>query len=252
MISSKARDTINEIFVKFKLTNDLEINLIDMEEIRSKIKSDLDPKFIYFTENGQQRIDFTSITTEFGVKNYDQNLKSANLDFELNNPHFLSFWSHVNSFSTKHPFRSIQVCSNGEIYQRQKADLLVRALLGSNQVYNVQYVPIGHVNGPNALECFSQREAYFREAAIQRQMIPDENLVESNLESLSLFSIVYDLLGTGHHKDVKLNAIENSELAKMNEQSAFVLYNCARLNAILEKFNTRIKQGKIYLSLINL
>lgn len=227
---------------KFKLTNELEINLIDLEEIRSKIKSDLDPKFIYSTENGQQRIDFTSITNEFGLKNYDPNLKSANLDLELSNPHFLAFWSHVNNL-TQRPFKSIQVCSNGEIYQRQKADLLVRALLGSNQVYSVQYVPIGHVNGPNALECFSRREAYFKEAAIQRQMIPDENLVESNLESLSLFSIVYDLLGTGHHKDVKINSTENSELGKLSEQSSFVLYNCARLNAILEKFNTRVKQG---------
>lgn len=184
---------------------------------------------------------------EFGLKNYNRTIKSGSLDAELSSPHFLAYFSFLAKLDGEANFRLIQICSNGELYQRQKADLLTRAFRRRvKNDFDSRYVCVGHVSGPDTLELYAQREAYFRSAAVQRQMIADESLVESNLESLSLFSIVYDLLGSGHHKDVKLASIELDDVgqAKLSEQAAFVLYNCARLNAILDKFNSRVSQGR--------
>lgn len=262
VLSSKTRDlikpTLEEVLVKFNLNDVLEINIIDPDELKSTIKLDLDPKFIENT-NETPRVDFKSIINHFSeelaIKSYNSNLKSTHLEAELSSPLVLAYWSQVNSASEKNPIRWIHVCTNGDMYQREKADLIVRAL-SPLAISHVEYVPVGHVSGGlSALECYSQREAYFRHAAIQRQMIPDESLVESNLASLSLFSIVYDLLATGHHKDVKLTACidpESDNESKLSEQAAFVLYNCARINAILEKFNSRVKQSITCLSNLNI
>lgn len=162
--------------------------------------------------------------------------------------------------SIQKPNRSVKlfnIVSNGEFFQRQKADLLFKVLEPElNKNINLGYVCVGSVKAEqldslSALFHYELRDKYFRYSAEQRQMIGDKDLIQSKIESLTLFSIIYDLFGINHQLDIKklptinvANICDNDNTLKFSEQSSFVLYNCARLSAILEKFRTRVKQGK--------
>jgi hypothetical protein len=109
------------------------------------------------------------------------------------------------------------------------------------------------------------RKKYFEYAAKQRQMISND-LNQSNINNLTLFSIVFDLFSANHQNDLgkfkladfyKVEALsaqsdnddsdqfdEDENTLKMCEQSSFILYNCARLNAIIEKFQIMVKKGR--------
>jgi arginyl-tRNA synthetase len=93
------------------------------------------------------------------------------------------------------------------------------------------------------------RERYFKYSAEQRQIISDE-LADQNIRSLTLFSFYFDLFSSSHQTDIKnfkvidLDQLDlNNDLVKSNEQSSFILYNCARINCIIEKFEKLHEQG---------
>ena len=75
-------------------------------------------------------------------------------------------------------------------------------------------------------------------------MIPDE-LCQKNILNLAKFSLVFDLLCLKHQNDVKKLKIldEICDESVASEHSSFILYNCARLNAILDKFQNLVNQG---------
>lgn len=226
-----------------KLKLDFEVNIIDIDKLRSRFNKHLDQKFIKTNENSENLVDFSRIISELGVNNFNSNLKQGDLMSEINNANFLVYESQLESI--KPGTKLIHICSNSELYQRQKADLLHRAFNPSSS-FDVGYISSGQVTSKHlASEVYELREKYFRYAAEQRQMIDDVDVIDSNLDSLNHFSIVYDLLATQHHKDVKLSEIEIEKIPeiKIGDQASFVLYNCARLNAILDKFQSRVKQG---------
>jgi hypothetical protein len=58
--------------------------------------------------------------------------------------------------------------------------------------------------------------------------------------------LAFDLLCLKHQNDVKKMKIliaESFDETAASEHSSFVLYNCARLNAILDKFQNLVNQG---------
>lgn len=239
---------LKNLFEKFKLEfyEPMKLNMIDLHELKRKFDQEQakpNDKFVNVDKN-ETFIDLSAVIKEFKLQNYNKNLKWANLRAETAGGNFLVYWSLVKSM--KHA-KFLHVCTNAELYQRQKVDLIVRALEPDMDCY-VKYICVGQVKGEDSMVAYLQREEYFRYAAVQRQMIPDEKLVEKNLASLTLFSIVYDLFATGHHKDMCMSSVDLERLAemKLGEQASFVLYNCARLNAILDKFQSRVKQGRVF------
>lgn len=162
----------------------------------------------------------------------------------------------VQSLGTK-TNRILNICTNGELFQRQKADLLHRALESVNCSHlATKYVCVGSVKVDStelntdlndSIYNYDLREKYFRHSAEQRQVISDD-LSSQNVKMFTLFSIIFDLLASHLHVDVrKFPIIELLDLDESNvkfcEQSSFILYNCARLSAILEKFKSLTKQG---------
>ena len=89
----------------------------------------------------------------------------------------------------------------------------------------------------------AMRESNYRDANKQRQIISDE-LSEKNIKSLTKFSLVFDLLGLNNQNEIRQFSSCYSDSQSSADQSAFILYNLARLNAILEKFETLKKEGK--------
>lgn len=115
------------------------------------------------------------------------------------------------------------------------------------------YICIGKAFSPNQkeIDVFYQiqlREKYFRNSAKQRNLISDEKS-ELNICNFTKFSLTYDILSLAHHNDVKrLDAFSNlAENESQGDQSSFILYNCARLHAIIEKFENLQANGKILL-----
>lgn len=134
------------------------------------------------------------------------------------------------------------MCS--EYYQRQKVDLLSRV---NQREYNVKYCCIGNVNSQDdqtAQAHIDSREKFFRDSAKQRNLVSD-NLSEKNIKNFTKFSLVFDLLITNHSNDIKKFKImpENADDC-LSEHSSFILYNCARIKAILDKFQNLVNQGK--------
>ena len=143
----------------------------------------------------------------------------------------------------------VHFCFNSEFYQRQKIDLLSR--LKQIEYSSVKYCLLGIVNTDpsdsetNAWRHIELRETFFRESAEQRYMISDE-LCQKNTQNLVKFSLAFDLLCLKHQNDVKKMKIliaESFDETAASENSSFVLYNCARLNAILDKFQNLVNQG---------
>jgi hypothetical protein len=190
------------------------------------------------------------------------------------------FGSYERFLTGKHSNRILSICTNSEFFKRQKVDLLSRVILDKEETKATsrvsKYICIGAVktdlntnsNSDNQ-DCilnYEMRKKYFEYAAKQRQMISND-LNQSNVNNLTLFSIVFDLFSANHQNDVskfklagfyKVEALSEQNQAecsndedefddnnlKMCEQSSFILYNCARLNAIIEKFQTLVKKGK--------
>jgi hypothetical protein len=164
-----------------------------------------------------------------------------------------------------HPKRIIHICSNSECFSRQKIQLLANCFLNENEHNNdttnilkqstFKYLCVGsvkafdkNIESQNVMCYFKNREEYFRFASNQRQIISDK-LNEINIRGLTHFSIVFDLLNTSHVNDInKFNRVDMNEIEMNNdlkefEQSSFILYCCARINTILEKFENMVKEG---------
>lgn len=181
-----------------------------------------------------------------------------------------SFFSYENFIQNKSSSSFLFIlCLNSEYLQRQKVDLLARIInINSNSNISknkrLKYICTGNVKTHSdtklmndSLHNYQSREKYFRFAAEQRQKISNESIYEENIKNLTLFSIVYDLLNTKHQNDVnKFKVVDTAQLntelndfddldqeLKLSEQSSFILYNCARLNAIIEKYDSNIKNG---------
>lgn len=98
------------------------------------------------------------------------------------------------------------------------------------------------------LSAYELRERYFKYSAEQRQLLPDE-FNSSNMRHLTQFSFSFDLLSSTLQGDLtkfKLAEFAQTECGdglKLCEQSSFILYNCARLNAIIEKFDSLVQRG---------
>ena len=152
----------------------------------------------------------------------------------------------------------VHLCTNSEYFSRQKVSLLSKAIVSNDdlslnaQIKQTQFkfVCIGSVKAleSNVFSNYKQREAYFRYASNQRQILSDSTN-EKNVETLTRFSFIYDMLSTNHCVDIKkfahvdMNEIELNNDLKAFEQSSFVLYCCARMNTILEKFDSMVAQG---------
>lgn len=162
--------------------------------------------------------------------------------------------------SEKKATRVLNLCSNSELFQRQKVDLVSRTNLKTKD-FEIKYICIGSVkldtlNHENvgqendSVYNYELREKYFRFAAEQRQIISDDQF-ETNIKSFTIFSIIFDLFNSNHQSDIKkfkLPQVDDGdfdELAKLGEQSSFILYNCARLHAIFEKFQACVNQGRV-------
>ncbi len=186
---------------------------------------------------------------------------------------FVSFENFIENKSNSNFL--FNLCLNAEYLQRQKVDLLARMVNKKNdnplETNKLKYICTGSVKIHSetlidekdsklindSLYNYKSREKYFRYAAEQRQKISNESIYEENIKNLTLFSIVYDLLNTKHHNDInKFKIIDPSQLnvelydfddldqeLKLSEQSSFILYNCARLNAIVEKYDSNISNG---------
>lgn len=87
------------------------------------------------------------------------------------------------------------------------------------------------------------REKFFRDSAEQRSLISDD-LCEQNIRNFTKFSLVFDLLSTNHSNEIKRFKImpENADNC-LSEHSSFILYNCARIKAILDKHENLVNQG---------
>lgn len=156
----------------------------------------------------------------------------------------------------------ITLCLNSELFQAQKVDLLLRSFSevdNKHKTYKHRFISTGIVkideNEPNYLELkddflkhYENRRTFFKHSAEQRQMTT-ENICEANIQNLTIFSILYDLFNTNHQNDIirfrcaDLERIKNFDSQKLGEQSSFILYNCARISAILDKFNSFVDQG---------
>ena len=189
--------------------------------------------------------------------------------------------SFENFLKSKTSNRVLNLCTNSELFQRQKLDLISRKLASTTALLEktqIKYICTGTVktdlsndssvsldqDNQDSIYNFQKREKYFQHAAEQRQMISSE-LNKFNVDNLTLFSIVFDLLGTNHQND--LNKLKLAEFLRIEsmckvhqddqdssddedrscfkacEQSSFILYNCARLNTIIEKFQSLVKKG---------
>ena len=156
----------------------------------------------------------------------------------------------------------ITLCLNSELFQAQKIDLLLRSFSeidNKHKTYKHRFISTGIVkideNEPNYLDLkddflkhYENRHAFFKNSAEQRQMTT-ENICEANIQNLTIFSIVFDMFNTNHQNDIiKFRCIDSERTKtfdnqKLGEQSSFILYNCARISAILDKFNSFVDQG---------
>ena len=156
--------------------------------------------------------------------------------------------------------RILTLCMNSEFYMHQKIDLILRAIQKNDEnhkTYDHMFICTGNVRieenesdiSSDFLYHYETRKKFFKYSAEQRQMISEE-LSDANIENLTLFSIVFDLFNSNHQTDIKkfkcidLEQMELDDRVKLGEQSSFILYNCARISAILEKFNSFVKQGR--------
>ena len=159
--------------------------------------------------------------------------------------------------------RIIHICSNSEFFSRQKIQLLVECLLNGEhnedakntvKQSSFKFLCIGLVKSINNIGTdqkviifYKNREDYFRFASNQRKIISDQ-LNEVNIKTLNQFSFVFDMLNTNHLNDInKFNRVDMKEIETNNdlkefEQSSFILYCCARLNTILEKFENMVRE----------
>ena len=87
-------------------------------------------------------------------------------------------------------------------------------------------------------EFLKLKEKFFQESTAQRKALSNE-LCEANVRLLTLCSITFDLLKVSPSNDIKL---QTNNFANEHD-SSFLLYNCARISAILNKFNYLIAQG---------
>ena len=175
----------------------------------------------------------------------------------------LLYETHLSNNLKSKPKHFVHLCSNSEFFSRQKVDLLAKCiLLESSHSYvrelleqsDFHYVCVGSIKTSEAAtqsisSSYLNREEYFRIVSNQRQIVSD-SLNETNIHLLTRCSIVFDMLSTHYAHDInKFKPIDTSEMKANNsdlkefEESSFVVYSCARINAILEKFASMIEQG---------
>ncbi len=157
----------------------------------------------------------------------------------------------------------MHVCFSSEFFQRQRNDLINRVLVESTSKYSVSYVCIGKSlldqksKENDALFQIDAKERQFRYSAEQRNLISDSKS-EFNIANFTKFSITYEMLCLGGHNDIKRMDIfdVSSQEEPRSDPSSFILYNCARLHAIIEKFNNLQRTGefirrKYFLKILN-
>lgn len=145
----------------------------------------------------------------------------------------------------------IHICFSSEFYQRQKNDLISRVLVDTKSApYSVNYICVGRaaLEKPKELDALFQiesKERQFRYSAEQRNLISDEKS-EFNIGNFTKFSLTYEMLSLLNHNDIKKMDVYDvtGDEEPHSDQSSFILYNCARLNAIIEKFENLQSTGE--------
>lgn len=156
----------------------------------------------------------------------------------------------------------ITLCLNSELFQAQKIDLLLRSFANKDNKYKTykhRFICAGIVKTDESesqflelkddfLKHYECRRKFFKHSAEQRQMM-SESICEANIQNLTLFSMVFDMFNSNHQNDIKkfkcidLGKMNIDESQKLGEKSSFILYNCARITAILDKFYSYVDQG---------
>ncbi|RNA17721.1 DALR anticodon-binding domain-containing, partial [Brachionus plicatilis] len=247
------------INIKENLTLEFHSQHTDMEEIAKKFVQNIDEKFKTTDKENDVIVNFSRIKSEFNLEKYDQNLKNKYLDVLP-----LTAELYKNFLNENLPvYDGIQtLCLNSELFQAQKIDLLLRSFSDidhKHKRYEHGFICTGIVkideNEPSYfdlrddfLKHYECRQKFFKYSAEQRQMM-SEQICEVNIQNLTLFSLVYDMFNSNHQTDIKkfkcidLEKIKIDENQKLGEQSSFILYNCARISAILDKFYSNVDQG---------
>jgi hypothetical protein len=156
--------------------------------------------------------------------------------------------------------RLINISLYSELFQRQRTELLSKLLLGNHSNESDAYICVGGVKATQSSVMYHYllRERYFRHRVEQRRKLSMQ-LSEINIKNLSVFSIVYALLSVHHQSEIgSLKCVESSERGDQDESdeeenerressepSSFILYNCARLNALIDKYE-RLKDEGAY------
>jgi arginyl-tRNA synthetase len=98
-------------------------------------------------------------------------------------------------------------------------------------------------------EYYKEKEESYRKSSIERKVLPAD-LCEDNVKTLTLSSIIFNLLKVNHTNTVKLQR-QSQNSSNCEHDSAFLLYSCARISAILNKFDSLVKQGKVGKTTLN-
>ncbi len=265
---------LSSIFELFALNQRLELKILNSNnEQLSGFFARIDSKYkkIKTIDQDEVLVDFGKILTDLKLNanlNYDSNLKICKTN-DLNQE-ILSVYEEFSGSKSSYS-RILYLCTNAEYFQRQKLDLLFRSVHFPDHLTS-KFICIGNVktdsneNNDSIQYNYELREKYFRYSAKQRQMLSND-LNQFNVKNLTLFSIVYDLFGTNHQNDFSKFKVEDflrvnlenddaeddedfydEKCLKISEQSSFILYNCARLNAIIQKFENLVQKGKCLIS----
>ena len=157
--------------------------------------------------------------------------------------------SYHDFFSKTKSERILHFCFSSDYFQRQKNDLISRIASidsGLDKKKSLNYVCLGKSmsENNNALTHVESREMQFKYSAEQRNLISDQK-TELNIQNFTKFSLTYDVLSLAHHNDIKKLGIFDlsSETEPQSDPASFILYNCARLHAIIEKFENLQNDG---------
>ncbi|CAF0781654.1 unnamed protein product [Brachionus calyciflorus] len=255
------KENLKNILDLYNLHQNLNIYFKTFEvEVPEKYLEKIDTQFKLTDKDNDIQVNFGQIASNFSLKNYDSNLKIGYVDSVMITG--LCYQEFLTK-NLKNSSKILTICLNSEFFQHQKFDLILRAFNGneeSHKFYTHNFICTGNVkvdeNETSTIKVtndffdhYRSRKEFFKYSAEQRQMTPEE-LSEANIENLTLFSIIFDLFNTNHQIDIKkfkyidLSQMELDDKVKLGEQSSFILYNCARISAIFDKFDTYVKQGR--------
>ncbi|XP_067854516.1 DALR anticodon-binding domain-containing protein 3 isoform X2 [Heptranchias perlo] len=145
----------------------------------------------------------------------------------------------------------IHVVGCEEEFQQQKIDLLWQILnAGMDQVTQRHLVcgPVriaGENSHLNAVQYFQFRRSQMQEASVMKygSLVQGDSWAEI-ISSMTSATIRFELLATAHRSPLNLDLTEAVNISTKGTRSgAFVMYNCARLATLFDRFNKSVQQG---------